>query len=71
MTSSARHVFTLRHLVRRKFGVNRVEEALIGPQSFPACLSNAINQVWINWQYKKNLQYLQKPNLINYYSVLF
>ena len=52
MTSSARHVFTLRHLVRRKFGANGVEDALIGPQSFPACLSNAIIQVGINWQFK-------------------
>ena len=55
MTSSARHVFTLRHLVRRKFGANGVEDALIGPQSFPACLSNAIIQVGINWQFKNNL----------------
>ena len=50
MKTSARHEFTLRHLVIRKFGVHRVEEALIGPQSFPACLTNAINQVK-HWQY--------------------
>lgn len=45
MTSSARHEFTLRHLVRRKFGLEGVEEAVIGEQSFGAALQTAISQV--------------------------
>ena len=40
MTSSARHEFTLRHLLKRKFGTSNqaIREAVIGEESFAACI---------------------------------
>ena len=45
MKSSARNQFTLRHLVRRKFGLDRVEEAVIGETSFATCIHNHLEKV--------------------------
>lgn len=44
MTSSARHEFTLRHLVRRKFGLDNVEGALVGPQSLAAAFQTSLDK---------------------------
>jgi len=44
MTSAARHEFTLRHLVKRKFSPTRVEEAVLGPTSLAACLNRQLEK---------------------------
>jgi len=43
MTSAARHEFTLRHLVRRKFGLD-VESAVVGSASLAAALAVALSK---------------------------
>ena len=45
MTSAARREFTIRHLVKRKFGLENVEDAMIGRESFAGCLVNQIKKV--------------------------
>ena len=44
MTSSARHEFTLRHLLSRQFGTSEeaVQEAVVGEHSFGGCLAAAL-----------------------------
>jgi len=44
VTSSARHEFTMRHLLKRRFGTNNesIKEALIGDASFSGCISNQL-----------------------------
>ena len=42
---AARHEFTLRHLVKRKFSPSRVEEAVLGPTSLAACLNRQLEKV--------------------------
>jgi len=46
VTSSARHEFTLRHLLSRQFGTSEeaIREAVIGEHSFGGCLSKALAQ---------------------------
>ena len=44
MKSSARREFTIRHLVRRKFGLENVEDALIGPESFSGCMNKELEK---------------------------
>ena len=45
MTSSSRHEFTLRHLLKRKFGTSNksIREALIGEESFAGCIMKFFN----------------------------
>lgn len=44
VTSSAKHDFTMRHLLKRRFGTNNesVKEALIGDASFSGCISRQL-----------------------------
>jgi len=44
ITSSARHEFTMRHLLKRRFGTNNesIKEALIGDASFSGCISTQL-----------------------------
>ena len=44
VTSSARHEFTMRHLLKRRFGTNNesIKEALIGDASFSGCISSQL-----------------------------
>ena len=46
ITSSARHEFTLRHLLSRQFGTSEeaIREAIIGEHSFGGCLAKALAQ---------------------------
>merc|ERR1712130_888722 len=46
VTSSARHEFTLRHLLSRQYGTSEegIREAVIGEHSFGGCLSKALAQ---------------------------
>ena len=45
MTSSSRHEFTLRHLLKRKFGTagRAIREAVIGEESFAGCIMKYFN----------------------------
>ena len=45
VTSSSRHEFTLRHLLKRKFGTanKSIREAIIGEESFAGCIMKYFN----------------------------
>ena len=49
VTSSAKHDFTMRHLLKRRFGTNNesIKEALIGDASFSGCISSQLAKVEI------------------------
>jgi len=49
VTSSAKHDFTMRHLLKRRFGTNNesIKEALIGDASFAGCISSQLAKVEI------------------------
>merc|ERR1711892_1330058 len=47
VTSTAKHEFTMRHLLKRRFGKNSesIKEALIGDASFSGCISSQLAKV--------------------------